>query len=295
MSPRAVFGLPLYNGERHLAEALDSLLAQTVADLAVVAVDDGSTDGGLQIARRYAEADPRVHLHAGERHGGLVANWRRALDLARSSFPGAEYFAWASDHDVWHPRWLETLVAILDAHPEAVVAWPRLAKIRPDGSRIREVERGFETLADSAETRLRATIAGIPAGHAVYGLLRAEAAERCSPFARVLVPDRLFLAQMAVQGEIRQAPEELWLRRYSGAKAASSSRQRRTLFPSSRSLPSFLPWWLHHSLVFGFGLLARGRPPIGSLGERLRLTLAYLTASSSVDRQARRRRRARRG
>ena len=41
----------------------------------------------------------------------MAGNWRRAFTLANERFKGFELFAWASDHDVWHPRWLEALVS----------------------------------------------------------------------------------------------------------------------------------------------------------------------------------------
>src|SRR3712207_8260416 len=57
-----------------------------------------------------------------ERRLGMLGNTNRALTLARERFPGAELWALGSDHDLWHPRWLATLVALLDAHPGAVLA-----------------------------------------------------------------------------------------------------------------------------------------------------------------------------
>src|SRR5436190_16166349 len=90
--PAAVFGLPAYNGEAYLAEALESLLGQTRPDLAVVVVDDGSTDGTGAIARQYAQLDGRVEYIRNERTLGLGRNWRRAAELARERHPAARYF-----------------------------------------------------------------------------------------------------------------------------------------------------------------------------------------------------------
>ena len=52
--------IPVYNGEKYLRECLDSILAQTCADIEVLAVDDGSADATADIIRGYAEADSRV-------------------------------------------------------------------------------------------------------------------------------------------------------------------------------------------------------------------------------------------
>ena len=53
--PRVTVGLPVFNGERYLSEAIESVLAQTFEDFEVVVSDNASTDGTAEIARRYAE------------------------------------------------------------------------------------------------------------------------------------------------------------------------------------------------------------------------------------------------
>ena len=61
--------IPVYNVESMLAACLDSVLAQPVKDLDVVIVDDGSTDGSVAVARRYAERHPQVRLIVQENGG----------------------------------------------------------------------------------------------------------------------------------------------------------------------------------------------------------------------------------
>src|SRR6185369_10590233 len=80
--PSTVFGLAAYNGEAHIAEAIESLLSQTRSDLAVVVVDDASTDGTAEICARYARHDFRVSYSRNERQLGLSRNWQRAFELA---------------------------------------------------------------------------------------------------------------------------------------------------------------------------------------------------------------------
>ena len=97
--PSTVFGLAAYNGEAHIAEALESLLSQTRSDLAVVVVDDASTDATAEICARYVQHDSRVSYVRNDRQLGLSRNWQRAFELAGERHPAAHYFAWASDHD----------------------------------------------------------------------------------------------------------------------------------------------------------------------------------------------------
>jgi glycosyltransferase involved in cell wall biosynthesis len=258
--PRAVVGVPLFNGARHLREALDTLLAQTYRDAAFVLVDDCSTDETPVLAAAYEAADERVTLVRNERRLGLVRNWRRAFRIARERFPDAPYFAWASDHDSWEPRWLEALVAELDAHPGEVLAFPQTVRIAADGTVVRGPRR-FETRdASSPVWRFRQTFGGLSPGDMVYGLFRAEALERAGVLPLVVGPDRLLLAELALAGEFGQVPEVLWRRRTLGE--VTSARQRASFFPAGRPpLFHYLPWWLVHAAVLAWRLGVRRTVP----------------------------------
>ena len=113
--PRVALGLPLFEAGGHLEAALRSLLDQTHTDFALVVVDDGSQDCSADVARRVAAGDPRVTIERNPQRLGMIANWRRVYARACELAPDADLFAWVGDHDVWDPRWLERLVAALDA------------------------------------------------------------------------------------------------------------------------------------------------------------------------------------
>ena len=100
------------------------------------------------------------------------------------------------------------------------------------------------------------------AGDMVYGLLRPDALERCGVFRPVLLPDRLLLAELAVEGEFRQVPELLWRRRMSGVSDAAS--QRRSFFPDGAPAHARLPWWLQHAgaMAWALGVHGSGRPAV---------------------------------
>lgn len=252
-APSTVFGLAAYNGEGHLAEALESLLTQSRGDLAVVVVDDASTDRTGEIAQRYAELDPRVTYARNERQLGLVRNWRRAFELAGERHPDAPFFAWASDHDVWGTRWLERLAAELYEHPEAVLAHPLAVRVDDHGSEYPTRDRFFDTAGvEDARERVRRVAGELRgAGELVYGLMRRSAAERCGPFPLVLLADRLFLVRLALEGEFRQVPERLWYRRFRGGVRMTNARQRRAAFPDGAPPAAYVPWWLTHPVLLG--------------------------------------------
>ena len=107
--------LPVHNGGRFLAEALDSVLGQTLADLEVIAVENGSTDDSLALLLQRASADERVRvIEAGPI--GLVAALNLAIDAA-----DGRYLARMDADDVADPRRLERQVEHLRANPHIAV------------------------------------------------------------------------------------------------------------------------------------------------------------------------------
>jgi glycosyltransferase involved in cell wall biosynthesis len=298
MSPRVVFGVPVFNKAAYLEEAVGSLLAQTYRDLAVVVIDDRSDDDSLAVARRLAGADPRLEVHVNERRLGMLDNTRRAFALARERFPQAEFWALGSDHDVWQPEFVMRLVALLDAHPEAVLAYPLSERIDEDGEPYPGAKpaRGFETLAvaDRRE-RMRVTFRGMAAGSMIYGLFRATALDR--HYRSVLVPDRLLLSELALRGPFAQAPDVLWQRRFRGL--AELERQRRAFWPGGVPRHARLPWWLQHAGAFFWAYAVRGEGASSAIGraEGARLARDYLRLALALRfrrRKARARRRVRR-
>ena len=262
--PRVAIGVLLFNHAEHVEEALDSLLGQTYRDVALLLVDDGSTDGTAEIARAYAARDPRVSFHASEARLGLTQNARRAFALARTRYPEAEYFAWATDHDRWDSQWLARLVDALDATRDAVVAYPLNRRIGRNGELLRRLPWTFDTAGLAARLpRMRHAVRHMRAGNMVYGLFRAGALTRAGVYRRVLVPDRLLLAELALYGTFAQVPEVLWFRRWYG-RLFSLERQRASLFPEARALHAYLPWWLSHaaSLFRTFVVRGEGRPEV---------------------------------
>jgi len=103
--------LPVHNGDRYLAEALDSILGQTLRDFEVIAVDDGSTDATAEILGAYARRDGRVRL-LGQPHLGLIAALNRGLDAA-----SGEYVARMDADDVSLDFRLDRQVHFMKAHP----------------------------------------------------------------------------------------------------------------------------------------------------------------------------------
>src|SRR5579875_956335 len=108
--PHVSIGVPVYNGERYLAQALDSILAQTFSDYEIIISDNGSTDATPDICRMYAAQDPRIKFHRHDHNRGSAWNYNRVFELSSGT-----YFGWLSHDDVYDPRFLERCVEVLDS------------------------------------------------------------------------------------------------------------------------------------------------------------------------------------
>lgn len=107
--------IPVYNSARFLAATIQSLEAQTYSSWELVIVDDGSKDESLAIAEEFQRRDPRVSVFP-QPNAGVSAT--RNLGLAKSS-DTCPYVLWLDNDDLLVPDALQTLLSLLEAHPEA--------------------------------------------------------------------------------------------------------------------------------------------------------------------------------
>ena len=121
--PRVSVALPVHNCERYVAEAIESILAQTFTDFEFLIVDDGSTDGTLPILNRFAARDSRIRVIS-RPNTGIVGALNEMLGLAR-----ADLVARMDADDVALPVRFERQVRYLDEHPECVMVGSRVTII----------------------------------------------------------------------------------------------------------------------------------------------------------------------
>ena len=261
MTPPLVgIGATLFNRDPYLREALDSILGQTYSNFRLVLVDDGSGDHTEAIAREYASRDTRIRYNRHDRRQGMTATWRHAFREATAE-PGIRYFAWASDHDRWDARWLETLVREMEANPNVVLAYPLTRRLDAEGHPLDKPARLFETrgLTSLDERWAHVCREHVASGDMVYGLMRADAVRQAGVFRDVMCPDRLLMAELALRGQFHQVPEELWFRRQ--FDEASVARQRTSLFAGQGPRGRWMPPWLQHGRALWSAYVATAADP----------------------------------
>jgi hypothetical protein len=123
--------IPVYNGEPYLREAVESVLAQTLSDLELLIINDGSSDATGSLARAFD--DPRVRVLDNAANIGLAATRNRGIRECRG-----RYLAWLDADDTSHPRRLELQIRLLESRPDigACGTW-----VTPIGGREGDVWR----------------------------------------------------------------------------------------------------------------------------------------------------------
>jgi len=219
-APTVSIGLPVYNGERYLAESLEALLAQTYTDFELVLSDNASTDGTEAICREFAARDDRIRYVRQPVNIGAGPNHNFVFDVSRGRF-----FKWASHDDLYAPELVEKCMQALEEHPEMVLAHSWDAFIDENGDVIRPVPYILDTANRSASARLKSLLY-VSGGNDCYGVVRRDAFAAVGGHKSYHNADRVFVAALALQGPFYQVPEILYYRRDHPTRAERSPSKR---------------------------------------------------------------------
>jgi glycosyltransferase involved in cell wall biosynthesis len=201
-------GLPVYNGERYLANALDSLLRQTFEDFELIICDNASTDRTQQICHSYVDKDKRIRYFRNPVNLGAAVNFRRTFELS-----SGQYFKWATYDDLHGPTFLECCVDILDREPLVVLAYPKTKLIDASGRVISDYDDCLHLQSPKASERFIHLMQNIKLCNAQYGLVRSTILKKTALIGAFIGSDISLLAELALYGKFWEIPEFLFYRR----------------------------------------------------------------------------------
>lgn len=244
---RVCVGMPVRNGQRHIAQAIDSIISQSFGDLELIISDDASTDGTEEICRSFANHDSRITYTRLPLSIGAVRNYERAYRLS-----GGQYFKWAAVDDILEPTFIEKSVLALDADSSAVLAYSRSILIDEHGDYLKGSPSKLATDSDLPQERFGAIALadhGKSDSHEVFGLIRRSAADRVPQQGDFPASDRVFLARLALYGRFLEIPDQLFLSRDRSERpgCAALSSGDSSLFPQWR-----LAWEYLRSIQYGW-------------------------------------------
>ncbi len=264
--PIVSIGVPVYNAEKYLRAALDSMLAQTFRDFEIVISDNGSTDSTLDICRDYATRDPRVRYVHIDVNRGLVWNHLRVQDLACGRF-----FMFGPQDDWFAPQYVERCVAVLEADPGVSYVYSEALVMDESGELIgREITR--QRLSDPSPSTRFWDVLVVRGGVNFYGMTRLALRHRIGRWKPLPRGERLVLAELALWGRFELLPGDLYFRRVHPNQFTTNRKSRRVesmvLDPSrGRGWRNSVPLLLaEYVLAYAQGVL---RAPL-SARERIR-------------------------
>lgn len=203
--PKVSVGLPVYNGERYLRQALDSLLSQDFEDFEIVLSDNASTDSTAEICRFYATKDRRVRYYRNESNIGSAPNYRRVFELARG-----EFFKWHAHDDLCHPNFIRRCVEVFESAPPSVVlVYPQCNLIDEFGEVMGRAEDHVETRHKRAWRRMAQVLGNVSYAYPVGGLIRTDCLRKTRLEGTTSYWDMVLLVELSLYGEIREIPDVL--------------------------------------------------------------------------------------
>jgi glycosyltransferase involved in cell wall biosynthesis len=210
--PRLSIGIPVYNGRRYVARAIESILGQTYRDFELIISDNASTDDTQTICERYAGGDARVRYFRAATNGGIVRNFNRCFELARAT----EYFKWQAADDLCAPTFLEKCAGVLDADPSVALAFGR-SVIIDEQDRPKRLNT-YDSDADDPRPHVRfGRLINIDhrrhAAQEIYGVIRRAALARTPLYQPHARADSVLLARLALLGRFRVIDEPLFFNR----------------------------------------------------------------------------------
>ncbi|GAB3583540.1 glycosyltransferase family 2 protein [Amycolatopsis endophytica] len=206
-APRLSIGLPVYNGENYVAEAIDNLLAQTFTDFELVISDNASTDGTREICEKYAAKDERIRYLRQPCNIGAAPNHNFVVQASRG-----EFFKWAAHDDLFAPELLEKCVRALDEHPEAVLAHSHMAIVDERGEILENYDYTLDTDSPDTAKRFR-SLMFVEGGDDFYGVIRTSVMRRIAPHDSYHNAGRKLVGELALYGTFVQVPEVMFFRR----------------------------------------------------------------------------------
>jgi glycosyltransferase involved in cell wall biosynthesis len=260
--PIVSVGMPVYNAERTLRAAVDSILNQTWRDLELVICDNASTDGTRRICEAYVAQDDRVRYFRNDRNIGASGNYNAAFRHSRGRF-----FKWASSNDTCHPDFLRRCVDVLLNDELVVLAHP-LTRIVDGRGRAEDVRDNLDLRQSDPCARFRVLLERMRLNNMMNGVIRSDALRRTPLIRPFFSSDNSLMAELALHGKIAEVPEFLYYRRVDEetATAHKSAEEVAAHYnPGTRRAPLFSQWRIHGH-YFG----AAWRAPVSG-GTKLRV------------------------
>jgi glycosyltransferase involved in cell wall biosynthesis len=230
--------LPVYNGERHIREAIRSILKQTFEDFELIISDNASTDGTQEICREVTARDDRLRYFRADANRGLAWNFNRAFELATG-----RYLVWMCHDDSMATEYISRCVEALERDAGAVVCFTNANYIDDKGHLINRADLKNPAASERPSERFHNIL--YDNGGYICGLMKTEVLKQTRLHGAYADSDRVLLAELGLRGRFRLIPDYLFSRRMYALQTTTKYRDRwdRTLiFDPSKAGKASCPW-----------------------------------------------------
>ena len=246
-APKISVGMPVFNGERYIGTAIESVLNQTVGDFELIIADNASTDRTRDICLQYV-ADPRVRYFRNETNVGAARNYNLVFGEAR-----APYFRWANADDLSGPSLHAECLRCLEERPDAVVAYGQTSIIDDDGEVTGQYDDNLDLQHAHPCRRFADFFKRVGLTNIIYGLIRTSALRQTALMGRGTFPaaDTNLMAELTLYGTFVKVPNaEFFRRMHKGAMSWKRGDENRAItFWTAHGGRFVLPSWRRNTAL----------------------------------------------
>jgi glycosyltransferase involved in cell wall biosynthesis len=221
---RVTIGMPVYNGENFIEDALNSLINQTFDNFEIIISDNASTDRTESICKKYASKYEFIRYFSAEQNVGPAKNYNRVFELANG-----EYFKWAAHDDMCEPEFLRKCVDALDSDPSAVLCYSDVNVINSKGESVEHYQCKRDTDSKNLINRFR-TLRFEHRCYQIFGLIRTDVLRKTPLIGNYAHGDGVLLVRLALMGHFQKIPEYLFISRRHETQSVSIAKTNYSLY-----------------------------------------------------------------
>ncbi len=228
--PHLSIGMPVFNAEAYIGDAIESLLSQSFTDFEITISDNASNDETESICRELVARDDRICYERQDENLGAIRNFNYVFDRARGT-----YFKWASYDDVCMPSYLQKCVDVLDRDDSIVWCHSASGKIDENGDILTRDDPKAEDLSHTSEAGLPRQHHKSPRRHQrfqgvllgtnwcvdSYGLIRTETLRKTRMLPACYGAEKVLMGALSLRGHYHEIPETLFFQRIHPAASSS--------------------------------------------------------------------------
>jgi glycosyltransferase involved in cell wall biosynthesis len=229
VNPLISIGMPVYNEEKFIADAISSIVSQSYQNFELIISDNASTDGTQRICTEYASKDYRIRYYNNQKNIGASNNFNLVFHLSKG-----EYFMWASGHDTRTKDFLSESIRRLSSNKNAVLCYSDAYWLDDTGNNLGSVHYTFDGSDGNKKKRFRNVLVGVSEyASPIYGVFRSDALRKTGLVKKIFAGDVLLLCELSLLGPFIYIEKPLL---------------------ELRRLPDYLDWSVYLKKLFGKNL-----------------------------------------